>query len=262
MKKFSSMWAVVCVAILTSSLSAQDEVDQQSLRDKIAGTWTINLERSKEILDDDVFEQIKSNADGIKMIFKEDGTLDLVRGGSAQTAEYSLSTVEASDDQYRCELNLGGRVMKADITFLEADLMKLAPEGNEPPAILQRAASGFTLNEARQMLIGDWSTDEEATRKLMDDKEAKVPKLEMSFGKDGVLGAGQNGDSKEGSYSLDSMTSEEDEDSGAQDKAIQFDLMTSVGDDERTFGLEIMDKDHVVLKPGDKTSVVLKRANQ
>lgn len=247
---------MTCVALSSGAIAQEDKPTQQELRDLIAGTWSLDLEKSKAVMDAGDFKKVEASNDNIQLIFGDDGSLEMIRGGSTRKVSYQLKPVKDSDTDYQCLLETGGREMSATISFLEENVIRLTPDDGASPAILVRPAREYSLAEARSFLIGNWKSDADATTELAGETELPeggIPDLEIRFLKDGTVEALQDGEKapEGGRFELSELAE--------TDKKNHFSLETRVDDDVRKFEVEIAGSKKILLKPADKFTIVFNR---
>lgn len=170
----------LALIVFQSSALAQDEVpDQKELRKLVVGTWSIDLDKCKELLEEDEIARLPSSTDGIELQFQDDGSLKMLRQGSSRDANYELLPLKESETEYKCSIEFGGREMTATITIIEENVIKMTPEGGEPPAILTRPMKELTLDEAKALVVGKWKNEVTDPGDLLpDDTSIKLEYLE------------------------------------------------------------------------------------
>jgi hypothetical protein len=178
--------AMLVLGLLASNnLHAQDDANA-----KIVGTWLLNIDKTAEKIDDEAMAaQMRAmmSASPMRMIFNEDGSMDMKQGEQSMPAEltFELTPMEDSKTKFEISISGGPTPMDGEVEFLEDGGLLVQPAG-QPAVILDREVEVVALEDAKEFLTGKWTVSEEESRKLEGNEEGDLPKVSVTFTKDEV----------------------------------------------------------------------------
>ena len=108
---------------------------------KIAGSWKLNLEKSKEIMSEDEFESISKMGDkGLIITFGADSKYSMKVGEHfvLEDLDYTISLVEdAENPHYAIAAYVEHAVLRSKVFFVDETTIKFQPE-NDEAVIMER----------------------------------------------------------------------------------------------------------------------------
>ncbi|MEM7455048.1 MAG: hypothetical protein AAF456_11920 [Planctomycetota bacterium] len=166
-----SFLALFCVVGMTYSVChAQEDAADSQVVEEIVGHWRPDVEKTKELLGDEVTEAMLDEISEISIHFNDDGTMSIAPPvGPAMEASWSAVQREDEENVYDIELTPDGvpSPLEGVITIVDRNTVHLKP-GNEPPAVLVRVMS------VSDLMVGEWGGDTNATIEAMQEGDAEV----------------------------------------------------------------------------------------
>ena len=173
MNSISQTMILALAAVTLFGTLAVAQTDHEVNLARIAGTWSLNLEKTREVLDGDEFEKFEANFERasaelesreFKMSFTKDGEFAIVMGRMdlPKGLTFEMGPIEGEENQFSIAVT-GGPQLNATIDFIDKDTLKFMPEG-EPGAVLVREVKVYSVDEFTKLLEGDWVAAENEAR--------------------------------------------------------------------------------------------------
>lgn len=209
----------------------------------IAGLWKMDVEKSKQFMDDDMKEMMESGElpNNLTLQFGDDGSLTISMDDAPGPLNDITYTIEAAEEEATYNLTLTNRPnVSTKVIFLDDDTIKMVPEDG-PPAVFVRSASVMTPGKLKAALLGNWASNAKATTDYIAANDlgepGLVPELVFQFEEDGSAVMIEAGEEDQATFEVAKVNA------GSYAVRITFDESTI------TLFSEVIDEDTVLLTP-------------
>ncbi len=264
---FKMFTAAIILTVLATSQSIAQDNDANV--EKLAGTWTLDVEKTAAAIEDEAEIEMMRNAMSemkMAMEFRADGTMDMMRGDEKMPGEpkFTLTANEDSENVFDLEIimSAGGRPpMLGTVEFMGNDAIKITPD-DQPGMVLVRNVEVVTMEDVAEFFAGRWEANGEATQKMIEEsddmempEDGEIPEVFIVFADDGTVQLGEGGE--------EPMSATFELEAGEGDNEFVVIITPEGAPQGMEISATVMGKDQVKLQPEtEEMAIILDRTKE